>query len=66
MSEVRTLIVDADDRVGDGGFLAIRRLRLRNQRADGSVYVPKALRPWLGGVEEFTPGMRLVAPDPAA
>jgi len=36
VSEVRDLIVDADERVGDGGFLAIRRLRLRNQRADGS------------------------------
>lgn len=35
-SEVRDLIVDGDDRVGDGGFLAIRRLRLRNQRADGT------------------------------
>jgi len=37
VSEVRSLIVDADERVGDGGFLAIRRLRLRNQRADGTV-----------------------------
>jgi ADP-ribose pyrophosphatase len=36
VSEVRDLIVDGDDRVGDGGFLAIRRLRLRNVRADGS------------------------------
>jgi seryl-tRNA synthetase len=32
-----------------------------HQRADGSVYVPKALRPWLGGVEALTPGMTLVA-----
>ena len=30
-----------------------------HQRADGSVYVPKALRPWLGGVEALTPGMDL-------
>ena len=37
-----------------------------HQRADGSVHVPKALRPWLGGVEQLTPGMTLVAPDPAA
>jgi ADP-ribose pyrophosphatase len=37
MSEVRDLIVDSDERVGDGGFLALRRLRVRNQRADGSV-----------------------------
>lgn len=36
MSEVRDLIVDSDERVGDGGFLAIRRLRLRNVRGDGS------------------------------
>lgn len=36
MSEVRDLIVDSDERVGDGGFLAIRRLHLRNVRADGS------------------------------
>ena len=36
MSEVRDLIVDSDERVGDGGFLALRRLRLRNVRADGS------------------------------
>ena len=37
MTQVRDVIVDSDDRVGDGGFLALRRLRLRNQRADGSV-----------------------------
>ena len=37
MSEVRDLIVDGDERVGDGGFLAIRRLHLRNVHADGSV-----------------------------
>jgi seryl-tRNA synthetase len=39
-----------------------------HQRADGSVYVPKALRPWLGGVEALTPGMTLSAavPPPAA
>jgi seryl-tRNA synthetase len=37
-----------------------------HQRADGSMYVPKALRPWLGGVEHLTPGMTLVAPEPAA
>jgi seryl-tRNA synthetase len=30
-----------------------------HQRADGSMYVPKALRPWLGGVELLTPGMDL-------
>jgi ADP-ribose pyrophosphatase len=50
MSEVRDLIVDADERVGDGGFLTIRRLRLRNRHADGSVsaqYVCDAvLRPF--------------------
>jgi len=37
-----------------------------HQRADGSVYVPKALRPWLGGVEELTPGMSLAAAVPPA
>jgi seryl-tRNA synthetase len=39
-----------------------------HQRADGSVYVPKALRPWLGGVELLTPGMALAAavPPPTA
>jgi ADP-ribose pyrophosphatase len=35
-----SLIVDGDDRVGDGGFLAIRRLRLRNRRDDGSASSP--------------------------
>jgi seryl-tRNA synthetase len=35
-----------------------------HQRADGSVHVPEALRPWLGGVEALTPGMTLVAPAP--
>jgi ADP-ribose pyrophosphatase len=34
------LIVDADERAGGGGFLEIRRLRLRNRRADGSVSAP--------------------------
>jgi seryl-tRNA synthetase len=37
-----------------------------HQRADGSVHVPVALRPWLGGVEALTPGMTLVAPVPPA
>jgi seryl-tRNA synthetase len=36
-----------------------------HQRADGSVHVPAALRPWLGGVEALTPGMTLSAPVPA-
>jgi ADP-ribose pyrophosphatase len=34
------LIVDSDERVGGGGFLEIRRLRLRNRRDDGSVSAP--------------------------
>ena len=50
MSEVRSLIVDGDERVGDGGFLAVRRLRQRNQRADGTTspqYVcDTAVRPY--------------------
>ncbi len=32
-----------------------------HQRADGSVHVPAALRPWLGGHEVLTPGMALAA-----
>jgi seryl-tRNA synthetase len=32
-----------------------------HQRADGSVYVPAALRPWLGGHEVLTSGMSLAA-----
>jgi seryl-tRNA synthetase len=35
-----------------------------HQRADGSVYVPVALRPWLGGVDLLTPGMSLTVPIP--
>ena len=34
---IRELVVDSDERVGGGGFLEIRRLRLRNRRADGSL-----------------------------
>ncbi|MDB4957222.1 MAG: hydrolase [Myxococcales bacterium] len=30
------LLIDSDERTGEGGFLAIRRVRLRNRRADGS------------------------------
>ena len=39
-----------------------------HQRPDGSVHVPKALRPWLGGADLLTPGMSLAAavPPPAA
>ncbi len=35
--KILDLIVDSDERVGGGGFLEIRRLRLRNRRDDGSV-----------------------------
>ncbi|HEU0033735.1 MAG TPA: hypothetical protein VFQ53_24075 [Kofleriaceae bacterium] len=38
--DVVGVIVDADESVGGGGFLKIRRLRLRNRRADGSVSPP--------------------------
>lgn len=38
--EVVDLIVDGDERTGEGGFLAIRRLRLRNRRGDGSASAP--------------------------
>jgi seryl-tRNA synthetase len=37
-----------------------------HQQADGSVHVPTALRPWLGGVERLTPGMTLAPPVPPA
>ncbi len=36
MIRIDGLVVDSDERVGDGGFLAIRRLQLRNARGDGS------------------------------
>jgi hypothetical protein len=38
--KITSLVVDSDERVGEGGFLAIRRLRLRNRRSDGSVSAP--------------------------
>lgn len=38
--EVVGFEIDADERVGGGGFLAIRRLRMRNRRADGSTSAP--------------------------
>lgn len=38
--EVVAFVIDGDERVGEGGFLAIRRLRMRNRRADGSVSPP--------------------------
>jgi ADP-ribose pyrophosphatase len=37
---IRELVVDSDTRVGDGGFLALRRLHLRNRRSDGSLSAP--------------------------
>jgi seryl-tRNA synthetase len=37
-----------------------------HQQADGSVHVPAALRPWLGGVDRLTPGMTLAPPVPPA
>jgi ADP-ribose pyrophosphatase len=36
MADVRGLIIESDERVGEGGFLALRRLRLRNEHVDGS------------------------------
>ena len=38
--KILELLVDSDERVGGGGFLEIRRLRLRNRRADGSLSAP--------------------------
>ncbi len=40
VTDVVGLIVDGDELVGDGGFLKIRRLRLRNRRGDGSASAP--------------------------
>ncbi|MBV8759156.1 MAG: NUDIX hydrolase [Deltaproteobacteria bacterium] len=34
---IDSLVVDSDERTGEGGFLAIRRLRLRNRRPDGTL-----------------------------
>ncbi|CAN5577688.1 hypothetical protein BH11MYX1_BH11MYX1_30800 [soil metagenome] len=34
------LVIDSDELVGQGGFLAIRRWRLRNRREDGSLSQP--------------------------
>jgi len=38
--EVVAFVIDSDERAGEGGFLAIRRLRMRNRRADGSTSPP--------------------------
>jgi len=38
--EIVGFVIEGDERVGEGGFLAIRRLRMRNRRADGSVSQP--------------------------
>ena len=35
--QLRELIIDSDELVGDGGFLKLRRIRIRNRRHDGSV-----------------------------
>jgi ADP-ribose pyrophosphatase len=35
--KVTELVVDSDEVVGDGGFLQIRRFRLRNRRGDGTL-----------------------------
>jgi len=34
---IEELVVESDERLGAGGFLEIRRLHLRNRRADGSL-----------------------------
>lgn len=38
--EIVAFVIDSDQRVGEGGFLAIRRLRMRNRRADGTISPP--------------------------
>jgi len=35
--DVIGFVIDSDERVGGGGFLEIRRVRMRNRRADGSI-----------------------------
>ena len=35
--DVTAIAIDSDELVGEGGFLAIRRLRMRNRRSDGSM-----------------------------
>ena len=38
--DITAFVIDSSELVGDGGFLAIRRLRMRNRRADGSTSPP--------------------------
>lgn len=38
--EIVGFAIDSDELVGAGGFLQIRRLRMRNRRADGSLSAP--------------------------
>jgi ADP-ribose pyrophosphatase len=38
--DIVAFVIDGDEVVGEGGFLKIRRLRMRNRRADGSVSPP--------------------------
>jgi ADP-ribose pyrophosphatase len=40
MTSVRELVVESDEVHGQGGFLAVRRVRLRNRREDGSLSEP--------------------------
>jgi ADP-ribose pyrophosphatase len=40
VTDIAELIIDGDDLLADGGFLAIRRLRMRNRRIDGSISAP--------------------------
>jgi len=38
--DVVGFVIDSDELVGGGGFLQLRRLRMRNRRADGSLSAP--------------------------
>jgi ADP-ribose diphosphatase len=38
--EIVAFVVDSDELVGGGGFLQLRRLRMRNRRGDGSISAP--------------------------
>jgi ADP-ribose pyrophosphatase len=40
VTDIAELIIDGDEVLGEGGFLAVRRLRMRNRRTDGSISAP--------------------------
>lgn len=40
MNKIAQVLADSDQRMGEGGFLVLRRMKLRNQRQDGSFSKP--------------------------